>query len=122
MEKLTIVFIENWVSVTGMFIVNLGLLISILGAVKIYRADSPRNDWILDAAYAIAERPTYGVIAPSGYSPKAEKHEARSKAKELADNISKYNKTNKNGMGLIFIGFIIQFIGNMLWGLLYLYT
>jgi len=115
------IFFENWVSITGMLVVNIGLGISIWGAVKIYRADSPRNDWILDAVYLLSNVPTYGIIAPNNYSPQDEKEEKLKKIKGLKKEINDFNRKNKSGMKLIFIGFIIQFIGNIVWGMLYLY-
>lgn len=115
------IFVENWIAISGMLIVNVGLVISILGAVKIYSADSPRSDWILESAYDIAERPSYAVIASNGYSPQAEKYEGRGRANELRLQIDEFNKRNKDGMRLIFSGFIIQVVGNMVWGWLYLY-
>ena len=116
------IFLENWLSITGMFIVNIGLGISILGAVRIYRADSPRNNWILDAAYTISSVPSYGIIAPDTYNPEHEKSEKLKKVNELKNQIESFNAKNKSGMKLIFIGFSIQTIGNIFWGMVYLYV
>jgi len=123
MEEIFAKFIDTWVAISGMLVVNFGLTLSIAGAVKIYRADSPRSDWILESAYAIAERPThtYARIAPAGGIHDTEMELAYNRARDLSEQIEKYNRNNKDGMKLIFRGFIIQFIGNSVWGWLYLY-
>ena len=122
MEEFLAIFINNWVAICGMLIVNVGLIISILGAIKIYKADTPRNEWILESAYQVASKPSYGVIAPNGYSPQAEISQSTNKAKELGEQITKFNEQNKKEMLLIFCGFGIQFVGNMFWGFIYLYA
>ena len=121
-EEIINILICNWVSITGMLIVNIGLIISISGAVKIYRTDIPRNDWILETANKLANIPSYATIAPNDYSPQAEKAENFSKAQLLKEEMDAYNKNNQSGMKLISYGFVIQFIGNMIWGMLYLFT
>ena len=121
MDDVIKITVENWPAITGMLVVNIGLIVSITGAVKIYRADSPRNDWILQTTMELANKPRYAVFAPNDYNPQSEKQEALENANKLIAEIDKFNNINKKGMKLIFLGFIIQFIGNMLWGWFYLF-
>ena len=110
--------VENWVNTIGMLVViNIGLFISIYGAIKIYRADKPRNDWILENALELADVPRYGVIAHNGYNRGAEKELNLKRVREIKEQMDKHDSINRLGMKYIFIGFIIQFAGNSLLGL-----
>jgi hypothetical protein len=82
-NSILLVFYKNWITITGVLIVNFGLAISMLGAIKISRADFPRNDWILEALYSSANSPSYGVISPAGYNPQAERADKIQKVQEI---------------------------------------
>lgn len=104
--------IQDWLTVVGILIVIVGLAVSTYGAVLIYRADVPRNDWILSAVYEAASKPSYAVIAPSGYHPQVEREEAFERVRQLGAQTKKYEKVSKTGMAWIFSGFLVQVVGN----------
>jgi hypothetical protein len=103
----------------GILLVLLGLGAGTYGAYVIYRADFPRNDWIVDALYNAASKPSYGVIAPNGYSPSAEREQGLERAREVMQQGQNFAKTSRKGMMAIGIGFVLQVIGNLflLWPL-----
>jgi hypothetical protein len=90
-----------------------GLAASTYGAVLIYRADYPRNDWIIEAIETAAAKPSYGVIAPNGWQPEQDKHYADTRAEEVRSKTTEYALVSKRGMGWIFAGFLIQVVGNV---------
>jgi len=98
----------------GILLVLLGLVAGTYGAYLLYRADHPRNDWILKALYSVAERPTYGVIAPSGWSPSGEKESALAEARIFMEESQRFIKQSRRGMKAIWGGFVLQAIGNVL--------
>lgn len=91
----------------------MGLGASTCGAVLIYRADYPRNDWIIEAIQTAASKPSYGVIAPNGWHPEQDRHTASVRANEVRNKTNQFAIVSKRGMGWIFAGFIVQVIGNI---------
>jgi len=105
--------------IAGIVLILIGLAAGTYGAYIIYRADYPRNDWILEALVTSAQRPTYGVIAPSGYDPSAEREQALARAREFVEESKRFVQRSRLGMGGILIGFVLQALGNglLLWAL-----
>jgi hypothetical protein len=97
----------------GILFTLAGLVAATYGAYALYRADYPRNEWILKALYSAAERPTYGVIAPTGWSPVAEKESALAEARKFVEENERFIKQSRHGMRAIWSGFILQAIGNV---------
>lgn len=104
----------------GIILVLFGLGAGTYGAYVLYRADYPRNDWILAALYSAADRPTYGVIAPAGWSPAAEKETAFAEATKFSQASQLFAEQSRKGMKLILAGFVLQAVGNafLLWALI----
>lgn len=105
--------IQVALSISGIVIVIIGLSVSTFGAVLIYRADFPRNDWIVEAATTAASKPSYAVIAPNGYSPEIEIGQGYLRGIQLREQTQQYALVSKRGMRFIFAGFIVQVIGNV---------
>lgn len=107
--------------IAGITLVLIGLGVGTYGAYVIYRADFPRNDWIVEALYSAAPKPSYAVIAPSGYSPSAEREEGFRKAQEVMNQARSYANTSRKGMMAIGLGFVFQVVGNLflLWPLIF---
>lgn len=100
--------------ILGISMIVMGLVVGTYGAYVIYRADFPRNDWIVDALYTAASKPSYGVIAPSSYSPIAEREKGFQEAQDVMDQSQNYARTSRKGMMAIALGFVFQVIGNVL--------
>ncbi len=107
--------------IIGILLVLVGLSVGTYGAYVIYCADFPRNDWIVEALSNAASKPSYGVIAPSGYSPSTEREQGSKRTEEIMQQSQNYVKTSRKGMMAIGIGFVFQVIGNLflLWPLVY---
>lgn len=105
--------IQDCLTIAGIMIVIFGLGASTYGAVLIYRADYPRNDWIIEAIATATAKPNYGVIAPDGWHPEQDRQKALERAEEVRVQTSKYALISKKGMAWIFAGFLIQVIGNL---------
>ena len=106
--------------IIGILLVLSGLGVGTYGAYVIYRADFPRNDWIVEALHNTALKPSYGVIAPNGYSPSAEREQGFRRAQEVMQQSQSYASTSRKGMMAIGVGFVLQVIGNLflLWPLI----
>ena len=105
--------LQDCLTITGIIIVILGLGASTYGAVLIYRADYPRNDWIIEAIATAAAKPSYGVIAPDGWHPEQDRQKARERSEEVRNKTNEYALVSKRGMGWIFAGFLVQVVGNL---------
>jgi len=107
--------------IIGILLALVGLGAGTYGAYVIYRADFPRNDWIVEALYNAASKPSYAVIAPDGYSPFAERDMGLKRAQEVMQKTQSYANTSRKGMMAIGIGFVFQVIGNLflLWPLIF---
>ena len=105
--------IQDCLTIAGIAIIIIGLGASTYGAVLIYRADHPRNDWIIEAIQTAASKPSYGVIAPNGWHPEQDRSAASGRAEEVRSKTNQFALVSKRGMGWIFAGFIIQVIGNI---------
>lgn len=107
--------------IIGILFILVGLGVGTYGAYVIYRADFPRNDWIVQALYDTASNPSYAVIAPDGYSPSAEREMGFKRAQEVMQQSLNYANTSRKGMMAIGIGFVFQVIGNifLLWPLIF---
>jgi len=104
--------VQYCLEVIGIVIVIFGLGVSTIGAVLIYRADVPRNDWILSALYEVARRPTHAVFAADDWDPQQEREQTLAHVRQLKDQTKRYEKVSKSGMRWIFVGFIVQVVGN----------
>lgn len=105
---------QEYLTIAGVTVVIAGLGFSLWGALLLYRADFPRNDWILDAVLNSAQTPTYARIAPEGYQPGAEINEKLASARKIIAETSAYAKKSKQGLFIIFLGFVVQVAGNSL--------
>jgi hypothetical protein len=107
--------------IISILFVLVGLSVGTYGAYVIYRADFPRNDWIVEALYNAASKPSYAVIAHDGYSPSAEREMGSKRAKEVMQQSLSYAIMSRKGMMAIGIGFVLQVIGNLflLWPLIF---
>ena len=103
----------DWLSIVGVAVVVIGLCISIVGAIKIYKADFPRNEWIIHAATTAATRPSHAVIAPNGYNPQSELMENLNQVETIKKENNTYAKESRGGMAWIIAGFIVQVAGNI---------
>lgn len=107
--------------IAGILLVLLGLGVGTYGAYEIYRADFPRNDWILGALYNAASKPSYAVIAPPSYDPSADREASLAVAGHVRDQAQRYVDITRRGMMAIGLGFMFQVIGNLflLWSLVF---
>lgn len=107
--------------IIGILFVLVGLGVGTYGAYVIYRADFPRNDWIVEALHTAALKPSYAVIAHDGYNPSAERDMGFKRAQEVMQQSQNYANTSRKGMMTIGIGFVFQVIGNLplLWPIIF---
>ena len=105
--------LQDCLTIGGIIVVIVGLGASTYGAVLIYRADYPRNDWIVEAIATAAAKPSYGVIAPDDWHPEQDRQKARERSDEVRIKTNEYALVSKRGMGWIFAGFLVQVLGNL---------
>ena len=105
--------LQDYLTITGIIVVIIGLGASTFGALLIYRADYPRNDWIIEAIATAEAKPSYATIAPDGWHPGQDRQRARERAEEVRSKTNEYALVSKKGMGWIFVGFAVQVIGNL---------
>ena len=98
----------------SILLIVFGLGVSTYGAYIIYRADYPRNDWILEALQSAASRPSYAVFAPDDYDPAAEKEQNFRRVQEVLQQSEVYASKGRKGMKAIAMGFAIQVLGNLM--------
>jgi hypothetical protein len=102
----------NLTPITGIVIVIIGLALSAVGAFIIYKADFPRNAWLLNVATVAASRPSYGVIAPNTWSPQAERTDNLAGVEQMRQETERYATSSRIGMAWILSGFLTQVAGN----------
>jgi hypothetical protein len=100
--------------ITGITLILIGLGVATYGAYVIYRADFPRNNWIVEAMNSAASKPSYGLISTDDYNPDLEREQALARTQEVIKQTESYAKTSRRGMLAIGLGFIFQALGNIL--------
>lgn len=112
---------QPWITIVGIVIVIGGLAISTYGAILIYRADRPRNDWILEALWEGASKPS-GAVFSDGPSLGEVRWRASQRVEEVSEQARRFDRTSKRGMVWIFSGFLVQVAGNVLFIAAYFMT
>lgn len=57
------------------------------GAYRLFSAEQPKSDWIVELFSIVGERPSYAAIAPDGYSPEQERKAGRERAEQIQESV-----------------------------------
>ncbi len=106
----------QWVPVVGMLINCVGLGFNITGVFKMFNNPPPIVTDTLDILSEI-HNSSYAVIAPPLGETTSRQDKQMQNIKETKDKIIDYEKRNKHALIFILIGFVIQLIGTLIWGL-----
>lgn len=96
----------------AVMLVGIGLLLSTIGAWRIWQSDRPKTDWILRSLMSAAEKPPYAVLAPDDADWESLRTAQLAEVRSIHNDIKKNAECGRLGMALVFVGFAFQFLGN----------
>lgn len=85
-----------------------GIAMGAWGAYRLFTADQPKSDWILELFNLVGDKPSYGVIAPDTYHPAQEREAGHKRAKEVQHSMDQFARRARSGIGWVFAGFVVQ--------------